>query len=322
MGAQADAWRELVALLDLQSGVISRRQVSEAGLGDHDIRRMVRRREWAVVHPGVYVAHTGPLTWIQRAWAGVLAVAPAALCHESAMRAVDGKGGRYDDDGPIHVAIDRSRVARAPRGVALRRMAGFEDQIFANTCPPRQRPEHAVIDLAAKANDELDAIATLSDAVRARVTTAAKMRAALDSRARIARRAFLAAVLDDIAAGTCSVLEHGYLTRVERAHGLPSASRQLHESHKGSVYRDVYYEMYGFLVELDGRIGHVSVRDRGRDLERDLDAALEDRQTVRIGWTQVFGRSCSTAPKLGALLNRRGWDDATTPCPACTQDCV
>jgi hypothetical protein len=304
-------------LLDLQAGVVARRQVVAAGLSDNDVRRMLRRREWVVVHPGVYVAHTGPLTWIQRAWAAVLAVAPAALCHASAMRAIDGKGGRYGEECPIHVAIARERDATAPRGVVLHRLGDFESKILANTSPPRQRPEHAVLDMAAEAANELDAIATLADAVRARVTTAAKMRTALDSRTRIRRRRFLAAVLDDIAAGTCSVLEHGYLTRVERAHGLPSASRQLHESAKGSVYRDVYYELFGFLVELDGRLGHVSVRDRGVDLDRDLDAALEDRQTVRLGWVQVFSRACITAPKLGALLNRRGWSESATPCPGC-----
>ena len=48
---------------------------------------MLRRREWARVHPGVYVAHTGPLSWPQRAWSAVLLVAPAALSGSSALHA-------------------------------------------------------------------------------------------------------------------------------------------------------------------------------------------------------------------------------------------
>ena len=36
----------------------------------------------------------------------------------------------------------------------------------------------------------------------------------------------LAQVLADVAAGTASVLEHGYLEKVEGAHGLPAAARQ------------------------------------------------------------------------------------------------
>ena len=143
------------------------------------------------------------------------------------------------------------------------------------------------------------------------------MRAALDSRSRIRRRALLASVLDDIATGTCSALEQGYLDRVERAHGLPTARRQVRDSAKGVVYRDVDYEEFGLLVELDGRVHHSSARDRDKDLDRDLDAALEERATVRLGWGQVFERSCATADKIGALLVKRGWDGSPTTCPDC-----
>ena len=38
-----------------QAGVISRRQAIDAGLQDHHIRRLLRRNEWARVHPGVYI---------------------------------------------------------------------------------------------------------------------------------------------------------------------------------------------------------------------------------------------------------------------------
>ncbi|MEZ0579568.1 type IV toxin-antitoxin system AbiEi family antitoxin domain-containing protein [Nocardioides sp. MH1] len=70
---------EVSAQLSLQDGVISRQQALAAGLAPHAIARLLRRREWAPVHPGVYVDHTGPLSWRQRAWAAVLACWPAAL---------------------------------------------------------------------------------------------------------------------------------------------------------------------------------------------------------------------------------------------------
>lgn len=53
----------LSSLLAFQDGVVSRTQVLECGYQPHDIRRLVRRREWVIVFPGVYVNHTGPLTW-------------------------------------------------------------------------------------------------------------------------------------------------------------------------------------------------------------------------------------------------------------------
>ena len=74
-----------------QSGVISRGQAQANGLSEGDIRRLLRRRDWVKVHPGVYVNHTGELTWLQRAWAGVLFAWPAALSHESALRRPTGR---------------------------------------------------------------------------------------------------------------------------------------------------------------------------------------------------------------------------------------
>lgn len=79
--------KELAGLLEAQSGVIRRRQVLDLGGNDNDIERLLRRRQWARVHTGVYVDHTGPLSWLQRAWAAVLLHWPAALAGASALRA-------------------------------------------------------------------------------------------------------------------------------------------------------------------------------------------------------------------------------------------
>ena len=219
-------------LMREQDGLVSRSQAQSLGATPSDIRRLLRRRQWARVHPGVFVDHTGPLTWRQRAWAAVLYAAPAALCAESALRAWNGPGRRDHDD-------------------------------------------------------------------------------------RIARRPLLQSVLVDVAAGACSALEHAYLTRVERPHGLPRAGRQVRASNRGPIYRDVLYEKLGTVVELDGRLDHTRARDRDRDLERDLDAAIEELLTVRLGWGQVVGRSCLTATKVARVLQRRGWRGSLRPCPEC-----
>ena len=65
-----ERWSEILAA---QHGVVSRAQALARGLAPHDLRRLVRRRELAVLHPGVYVDHTGEPTWLQQAWAAVLA---------------------------------------------------------------------------------------------------------------------------------------------------------------------------------------------------------------------------------------------------------
>ena len=309
----------LAELLELQDGVIARRQALELQCSPNDIRRLLRQREWARVFPGVYVNHTGPLTWQQRAWAAVQFAWPAALCHSTAIRAADGPGRRaFDDSAPLHVAVDRGRFLVAdPTQVIAHHLAGLEDKVSWNVRPPRVRIEHAVLDVAAEAADDFEAIEILANAVQSRRTTAPRIKAVLDSRARVARRDFLGLVLDDIAEGTCSVLEHGYASRVERPHALSRATRQVAASARGPVYRDVTYVAQSFVVELDGRLFHDNATARDKDMDRDLDAALDGLSTVRVGWGQVYRRPCLTAERIGRLLQRNGWESAPTTCPNC-----
>jgi len=315
---------EIAALLSLQDGVIARRQVLAAGLTPTYVARKLRRREWVQVHPGVYVDHTGPLTWRQRAWAAVLACWPAALDGRSALRAHEGPGRRGTTDaGPIEIVVAHGRHPTAPDGVRARSSRRFEDAVQPNLSPPRMRYDAAAIDLADGAENELDAIAVLADACGGRRTTAGRLQAELANLSRVRRRDWLSAILLDVAEGTCSVLEHGYLTRVERPHGLPRGLRQVPATTDTGrrMFRDVTYgegrPRWRQIVELDGRLDHGSARARDADLERDLDAALDREHTVRLGYGQVFGRACSTASKIGRLLQVRGWAGAAIPCPNC-----
>lgn len=295
-----------------QDGVVSRRQALESGLGDADLRRLLRRRELAVVHPGVYVDHTGPLTVRQRAWAAVLHAEPAALYGAWALHLP----GEPPPPGDVQVAVDEMRRPRPLPGVQVRRMVNLTPQVLWNTSPPRQRTEEALLSVAHDAPDAITAIATLADAVQSRRTTPDRLARALDRRSRIARRPLLKGVVKDLTEGTGSVLEHGYLTGVERAHRLPKGRRQA--SLRGlRGQNDVRYEVASVLVELDGLQFHSPTRDRYRDLERDIAATLAGHVTVRLGWGQIFGSPCRTAARLGVLMVERGWQGAPSPCPAC-----
>lgn len=294
-----------------QDGVATWPQLVAHGARQHDRERWVRRRLLVPVHRAVYVAHTGPLTDSQRLWAAVLACGPgAALC-------LIGRPGPL-----VHVAIDATRRIAAPAGVRLHRVRDLDVRVRWSASPPRLRPQHDVLLGVALAVDEEEVVRVISDAVRTRVTTAARLREVVGVRRRLRHRRLVLAVLDDVERGIHSVLERRYLRHVERAHGPPPGTWQQRRRVDGRTeYADVDYEPFTVTVELDGRAGHEGWDAENRDARRDLDQAAEGWRTVRLRHRQVFREVCGTAVRLGRLLRTRGWEGAPRPCgPGCAVD--
>lgn len=296
-------------LLELQSGVIARRQLIIAGRRDHEVKRLVRRRDLVPINRGVLVDHTGRPTWLQTAWAAILSASQfdeggeavgACLCAESALRFFQGPGLRQPADQPIHVLIDSARTLRPSPGMVVRRSRQFALRC-AGGYPPRVSYADAVLDVATSATDRGEALAVLARAVGDRRSTADRLLELSRSRSRVRGRAWVERVLADIDAGTCSVLEHGFLNDVVRAHGLRTPQLQRREvTAIGVVYRDAAYQ--GLNIEMDGRLHHTAFDNRDADLDRDLVAATMGQRTVRLGWGQVFRRPCRTAAALAMLI--------------------
>ena len=315
-------------LLREQDGVLARRQALAAGLTDHDLARLVRRRELVRVHTRVYVDHTGELSWRQRAWAAVLFSWPAALCADSALvahgirtatRELDRTARQAGSGGtPIHVAVDARRRVTEPPGVRVHRVTDLPSRVQPNVRPFRLRLETALVQVASASPDDAAAIAVLADACQERRTTPGRLLDALTAHPNLPRRRFLVQVLEDVATGVYSVLEHRYLTRVERPHGLPTAQRQrVVRVGRTAAYRDVEYRCVGAVVELDGRLGHELAADRWADLTRDVSALLAGDSTMRLGWGHVLD-PCRTALVVGRFLGALGWEGDPTPCgPGC-----
>ncbi len=303
-------------LLARQDGVVSRRQVLELGGGDSDIESALRRRRWARIHEGVYVDHTGRPTWRQRAWAAVLCHWPAALAGRSALVA-HGLADARDND-VIELVVAGSRRVSDPPGVRTSRLTTYDDVVLTELSPPRVRVEHAVLTVASCAPSEDGAVAVVADACQQRRTTPSRLVERLRAMTRLPRRRLLAEVLEDVAAGAYSALERRYLRDVERAHALPTGARQQRETvEDGSrvVFRDVSYEEYDTLVELDGRLGHERALDRWADFGRDIVAAVTGRLTLRAGWGQTL-EPCRLAYVIAQVLWARGWSGELRRCGA------
>ena len=279
------------ALLVRQEGVLTRQQALACGLTLGDIQRLLRRREWRRLSPGVFVNHTGPLAETQREWAALLVHRRAALAGRTALRRAgittgsDHAGSRRKPD--IDLVIPHADTPQHRPGVVVTRRRDFAEIVHPSRMPPTVRIEEAVLDVAQGAG-ELQAVAILSDACRSRQTTAERLRRAAARRSRLRQRAFLISVLDDAASGTHSLLEWRYRRDVEGRHKLTTAARQSKPEASKSLYRDVHYDHYGFVVELDGRLGHDLALDRWADLDRDLTSAATGVVTVRLGWVRCW----------------------------------
>ena len=306
----------LTRLLREQDGVVAWRQLVDLGASYNDLRRLLGRGELVMVHPRVYVNHSGHPTRGQRQWAAVLACAPAALHRESALAAhgmTHDRPTRSGQDQEIHLLVDAKRRISPPPGVAIERVTDRSSWVQDNRRPPRAQFDYAVLKTAGDLG-EGDAVALLSDAVHQGLTTPTRLLGVIARLPRLRGRAMLHGVLADVAAGTRSVLEQRYLRDVERAHGLPEGDRQLRQQTAGgTVQRDVRYRAERTLVELDGAFGHRDSVDRWADLRRDLDAALEDHLTLRPGWAQVL-EPCLLAELVGTVLGTRGWDGRAHAC--------
>lgn len=299
-----------------QDGVLSHAQLTAGGVTRADLIRMQRRKEIVRVHPRVYVDHTGPLTWHQRAWAAVLYAAPAYVCGPSVEAPRTEKPLQPGMvPAPIHVAIDQTRRVMPQPGIVIHRLTNLETHAYGGI-PPRLNLEDNALAMAHEARSEIDAVASLAAIAGRSYVTPDSLRAALKRFPSLRRRAWIAKIIDDLESGTNSVLEHGYLTNVERAHGLPRADRQtVRMTPEGSQFRDVEYAVYGLVVELDGALGHDTWRDQAADADRVLDdLAATGSVTARLRWHQVFDTPCRTARRIARILTSRGWADSPVPC--------
>jgi hypothetical protein len=304
----------LTDLLRAQDGVTNRRQLRALGLSKPQVETLLRRRSLTAVHPGVYVDHTGTPTYSQRCWAAVLYAEPAALAGRHALPDPPTSSAE-----PIEVAIDWSRRVRTRRGIRVHRMRDLDAHVGWNRSPPRVHLETAAVVAADRARTDHEAIALLCGLVGARRTTADRLASCLAARPRHARRHLVTALVEDLAAGTHSVLEHGLLHRVLRPHGLPlPTSRQAPATgRRGTEYRDTLFEDLGVHLELDGG-HHDGSAQKDADADRDLQDLAGGLVVPRLRYAQVFGWPCRTAGLLGAFFALRGWEGRARPCsPGC-----
>ncbi|MDQ1539731.1 MAG: hypothetical protein QOH29_457 [Actinomycetota bacterium] len=305
---------DLEWLLELQAGVASTAQLLARGVTLGRIRAQVAAGRWQRIHPRVVVAHGGPRVHMSRAWAAVLwAGEESMLSHDTAgylLRLLD------REPSEVHVAISEQRRLVAPVGVVLHRTSHLDGDPRRH--PPQTTIERTTLDLVSTASTADEVVAVVAKVLQARMTSEGRLIDALSHTPNLRWKRLLGELLDPQLDGVRSPLEWRYASNVERAHGLPRPRRQVVVARAGSkTIRDIAYEEFGVVVELDGRIGHREGH-AFRDMARDNRTAEMGEITLRYGWVDVTTRPCLVADQVGRVLVLRGWDGRPQACrPGC-----
>lgn len=295
-----------------QGGAVGRAQLLALGASDKWVR--VRAgRHWQRVHPGVYVAHTGPLTWRNRAWAALVYAGEGAVLGFEAAAHEQGWAPRPPRTVDVWVPSTR-RVQDQPGVRAHRRQDLLEHRVL--TDPPTSRREITVLDLVTRCRDADGLVDVVTRAVRA----GASPRSVLDvlaTRPAQRWRPLLVDVLAEAEEGVESPLEWHYHRDVERAHGLPRSALQTRRKVGGWWIRvDRRCEGHRMRVELDGELAHPGGRTDD-DTWRDNEAVIgTDEITLRYRWSHVVGSPCETAAQVARAALARGWTGQPRPCAA------
>ena len=300
----------LLALAELQAGVLSTEQVRGHDLPRRSVERLVQQGHWQRLDRSVYLVRPGEAGWTARAWAGVLLGGDAARLGGSAAGFLHGLVAA--EPTPITVMVPAHQVTRSRHPWQFRREIDGLREKRSPGSPPRTTIEDTVLDLCDESTAS-QAAGLVTSAVQLRRTTVRRLQQSLRHRRRARHRLLLEDLLGDVGAGVESPLEHRYLRDVERAHGLPEGVRQ-HTQH--SFRRDVVYRRYGVVVELDGRLGHEGA-GRFRDMWRDNLTAIGGEVTLRYGHADVADRHCLVAQQVAIVLRQRGWADDPSRCPHC-----
>jgi hypothetical protein len=300
MSASPDELRELIAR---QAGVLSRQQAIAAGLPPTVIDNRLRNGRWQRLQQGVYATFTGSPSREALLWSSLLrAGSSAALSHHTAAEL---HGLTSTRSSVVHIAVPAAHRVTPIRGVLLHHTRSFYRKVHPAASPPRIRVEDTVLDLTQTCASFDDAFSWLCRAVGRRLTTADRLREALEARSRVRWRRDLSIGLGDIGVGVHSPLELRYVTKVERAHGLPTARRQACVLVAGKRrYLDNLYEEAMLAVELDGLAAHPP-EQRWADSHRDNELAGAGILTLHYNWHDVDGRSCLVARDVARLLTTR-----------------
>jgi hypothetical protein len=293
----------LEALLARQAGMVSRRQLNALGMDHNVVRHQVEARRWVVRTPVVVSTTTGQLTWVQRAWMGLLHAGPGAAV--GGLSAAKIHGLTRWDRGSITILVpDTADLGPMPGVDFVRTRRDIAAMLAPRTRAPVCRLEPAVLLFAGYTRSGRTACGLLAAVVQQRLTTPQALLDEMVLMHPLRRSRLFRTALTDIAGGAESLTEID-VGALCRRFGLPAPHRQARRRDaQGRLrYTDCEWRLADgrtVVLEIDGAF-HMEAEHWAADISRERGLVVDGSIVLRCTSFEVRRRPEAVAEDLRAV---------------------
>lgn len=305
-----DQWRKIGERLEVQHGVIGRRQLDDAGVPVHQLRAWVAAGRLEKVAPRVWRVVGATPTWRQRLHTGLLCLGPMSWVSHEAAAQLHGFD-RTPPDRVEFLVLRRQKGAVLAERVRSTRRWGPSDAIEIDGLRVTSATR-TVLDLANVRAHPDRVAAAIDTAVRLQLSSPETIRLRLDairSRGR-AGVALIERLLEH--AGGHTMLERRFLELMDRA-GLPRPATQVEfrdpDDDHFVARVDFYFREIGLVVEVTGRLGHSTPEERARDAQRRNELQELGVRVIEFTWEDVTERAAYVIAQMRRLLHPSNWSE-------------
>lgn len=297
--AMGRPWDELAAA---QAGLLSHRQLRGLGVSRSTVRAQLAAHRWMLRSEEVLSTTTGPLSWEQRLWLGVLHAGGGSLAGGLTAAAVHGLRGWSRDE--VTVLVTNAHSFEPLPGFRFFRTRRPLGVLASRGDLPVCRLEPAVLLFAAHEPNLRTAQGAVTAVVQQRLTTVATLERWIDQLRPLRRARTFRTLLTDVGEGAHSLAEVD-LRRACRHFGvaLPRSQRARRDRGGRRRYTDAEWRLSDgrtLVLEIDGAF-HDEVMEAAEHRSRNRKLTALDRIVVQCSAFELRQDPWSVIEDLIAL---------------------